>query len=253
MSLEKYGREQYASLRPRIHEMRSRALAVTLAPGGLLAREDEKTSYSPISHQVRFQLQLASEHLTALDQLIEAHGLPNYAGYVLIRAALETSAAGYWLVQPGVSNRRVLRALRMAWWDQRDSAEFTVASGHAATDWDLERRAHLDLLRSKVKGLHQATLDLPRLSHTDMLTEVGRGLKITQQLSTLLAWRLCSSLAHGNSAAAVMALQHRQIRETEPHVHSATSSWALVSALVRTSLETFDGALALFEERASVV
>ncbi|MCP1428209.1 hypothetical protein J3D45_000707 [Microbacterium foliorum] len=249
--LERYGREQYDSLRPRIHQMRSRALAVAIAPDGMLAREDERTDYSPISYQVRFQLQLAAEHLVALDHLIQGHGLPNYAGYVLIRAALETSATAYWLLQPNVSNRRVLHALRMAFWNQRDSAEFAAAAGHRGTAWDEERRAYLDLLRSKVKGLHQSSLDVPRLSHTDMLTAVGRKLKISQQPSTLLAWRLCSSLAHGNSAAAVMALQHRQINAGEANVHSATSSWALVSALVRTALATFDGALAQFEQRAS--
>ncbi|OAN38856.1 hypothetical protein [Microbacterium sp. H83] len=249
--LERYGQEQYDSLRPRIHEMRSRALAVIVTPDGMLAREDERTDYSPISYQVRFQLQLAAEHLVALDHLVAGHGLPNYAGYVLIRAALETSATAYWLLQPNVSNRRVLRALRTASWDQRDSAEFASAAGHAATDWDLQRHDHLDSLRRKVKGLHQSSLDVPRLSHTDMLTAVERSLKISQQPSTLLAWRLCSSLAHGNSAAAVMALQHRQIGGGNANIHRATSSWALVSALVRTALETFDGALAQYQQRAS--
>lgn len=249
--LERHGREQYEELRDRIRQMRQRALAVDITPEGLLAREDQRTEYSPISHQVRFQLQLAAEHLVALDRLIEGHGLPDYAGYVLIRAALEASATAYWLIQPNVSHRRVLRALRMAYWNQRDSAEFAAAAGFADGAWDIERREYLEQLRSKIKGLHQTSLDVSRISHTDLLTDVGRGLKLTQRPSTLLAWRLCSSLAHGNSAAAVMALQHREIRPEEPNVHSSTSSWALVSSLVRTAVDTFDGALELFEKRAA--
>lgn len=125
--LEQHGREQYNQLRSRILEMRQKALAVRITPEGLLAREDQRTSYSPISYQVRWQLQLAAEHLVAFDRLVEGHGLPDYAGYVLIRAALETSATAYWLIQPNVSNRRVLRALRMAYWNQVDSAEFATA------------------------------------------------------------------------------------------------------------------------------
>lgn len=250
-ALEQHGHEQYLELRDRIHELRKRTLSVTLTPEGLLAREDQRTNYSPISHQVRFQLQLAAEHLVAFDRLVEAHGLPNYAGYVLIRAALETSATAYWLIQPNVSNRRVLRALRMAYWNQLDSAEFAIAAGFTDTTWDTERREHLEMLRGKVKGLHQSRLDVTRISHTNLLTDVGRALKLTQPPSTLLAWRLCSSLAHGNSAAAVMALQHRQIRADEPNVHSSTSSWALVSSLIRTAVETFDAALDLFEKRAA--
>lgn len=50
-----------------------------------------------------------------------------------------------------------------------------------------------------------------------------------------------------------MSLQHRQIRAGEPNVHKSTSSWALVSALIRTAVETFDGALDLFEKRAAQI
>ncbi|MGH3040268.1 MAG: hypothetical protein ACRDNG_00745 [Gaiellaceae bacterium] len=249
--LEQHGHEQYLKLRDRIHEMKQRALAVAITPGGLLAREDERTDYSPISYQVRWQLQLAAEHLVAFNRLVEAHGLPDYAGYVLIRAGLETSATAYWIIQPNVSHGRVLRALRMAYWNQRDSAEFAIAAGFTDNTWDTERREYLELLRGKVKKLQQSKLDIRRISHTDLLTDVGRGLKLPQRPSALLAWRLCSSLAHGNSAAAVMALQHRQIRAEEPNVHRSTSSWALVSSLMRTAIDTFDGALDLFEKRAS--
>ena len=247
--IEQQGREQYALLRPRIKSMRRQALAVEIVPGTLMHREDHRTSYSPISYQVRWQLQLASEHLVALDRLVEGHGLPDYAGYVLIRAAIETAASAYWLTQPEVSDRRVLRALQMAWWNQDAAAEFATAAGFDQTDNDREIKAQLNELRGKIKSLRQAKLDKPHLSHSDMLTAVERTISVNHPMP-LLAWRQCSALAHGNSAVAVMSLQHRMIRAEEPNVHKSTSSWAIVSALTRTALDMFDSALASFEKRS---
>lgn len=247
--LERFGQTQYQKLKPRISAMKTDALSVTVLPGSLLSREDDRTSFSPISYQVRWQLQLASEHLVAFTRLVEGHGLPNYAGYVLIRAAIETAACASWLLQPEKSDRRVLRALQMAWWNQSDAASFTTGAGFDPSVRDAEIKNHLNELRMAVKSLRQTPLNKVRISHTDLLTTVQRRSAIANP-TPLVAWRQCSALAHGNSAVAEMSMQHEVIRAEEPRIHTSRASWALVSALLRTAVDLSQESNDLFHKRA---
>lgn len=247
--LERFGQTQYQDLKPRISAMKDEALGVVVLPGSLLSREDGRTSFSPISYQVRWQLQLASEHLVAFTRLVDGHGLPNYAGYVLIRAAIESAACALWLLQPQKSDRRVLRALQMSWWNQTDAALFSTAAGFDPSARDAEIKSELTELRMAVKSLRQTSLDKTRISHTEMLTTVQRTSSIANP-TPLVAWRQCSALAHGNSAVAEMSMQHEAIHAEEPRIHVSRASWALVSALLRTAVNLAQESNELFRNRA---
>lgn len=244
-------RQEYDRLRDRLPTMTEKVLAITPVAGGLLEREDELTSYSPLSYQVKWQLQLTAHHLRAFDQLVRSEALPPaFAGYPLIRAAIEAAAQAHWLLQNGKSAQRVLRALRGSWWDHADAMAFSRSVGEPDENWDSKSRAAIEAKRRAVKALHQSVLDVPRLSHTDMLKEVERKLSLPMP-TPLVAWRLCSSLTHGNSLVASMALQRKVVDSAAPQVHMATSSWTVVTPLIRTTVATFDAALELLERHAA--
>lgn len=244
-------RREYEELHRRLPTMTEEVLSITPVPGGLLEREDELTRYSPLSYQVKWQLQLTAQHLRAFDQMVEP-GLPPpaVAGYPLIRAAIEAAAQAHWLLQNGKRAQRVLRALRSSWWDHSDAMVISRSLGQPDPEWDRKTREALERGRLEVKELAQASLDVPRLSHSDMLTDVERHLKLPMP-TPLIAWRLCSSLTHGNSLVASMALQRQVIDLAAPQLHTATSSWTIVSPLIRTTLATFDAAATLFGSRAA--
>ncbi|MDF2916578.1 MAG: hypothetical protein K0S70_795 [Microbacterium sp.] len=250
---ERLGRDNYEKLRTGILSMKERALEIEPVPGGLLDREDQRTDLMPLSHQVKWHLQVAAHHLQAFDRLVQSEDtLPTYSGYALIRACIESAAQAHWLIHHEHSAKRVLRALLSAWWDHRDAVAFARSLDRLDEDWDKRVREGLDAKRAAVKSLRQTSLDVPRTSHTDMLIDVERRL-ILPAPTPLTTWRLCSSLTHGNSSIATMALQRRVLDEAAPHVHSATSSWLLVSALVRSTVETFDAAVALLRRRAQTL
>lgn len=244
------GRASYESLRLQIPTIKPRTMAIVAQPNSLLELDDQQTSFEPIAHQVRWQLQVTYENLTALDQLIQAHGLPTYAGYPLIRAAVEAAAQALWLIQHNHSAKRAIRALRSSYWQSSEAANLSDSLGYPDPDRDERVRGALEQLRRKIKALHQQPLDVDRISRTDMLREVERHLKLPQP-TPLVTWRLCSSLAHANSYTASFSMQRTQRSPDEPQLWVATSSWAMVASMVRTTLAVTDAAIARLDELAT--
>lgn len=250
--MEAAGHRDLLSLLVAIDEFAPRVHALQIRSGGALQRADEKTGYAPISSQVGWQLQIATDHLNAFGRLVREEGnLPHYSGYVLIRAALEACATALWLFGPGKPAQRILRSLQLSWWSAQEANRFATDIGFDGETIDAETRSHLDQLRLGVKELRQGRLDVTPISRTNMFLDVERRFPSTKQLTPLHAWRVCSSLAHGNSAMAVMALKREQIDPADPARHIARSSWALVASFVQIVVWMFNRAMERFEEIAT--
>lgn len=246
---EAQGHANYERMRSRISSLRAEAVAPSPSPGSLLAREDRHTSFSPLSYQVKWQLQICAHHLEAFDRLVQYDGtLPTYAGYALIRAAIESAGQAHWLLQHNHSAQRVLRAIRSVWWDHIDARDFSRQRGYDDDELSTRVRAGLTKDLQSVKQLRQSVFDVKRLSHTDMLTDVERYLRLPDP-SPLTTWRLCSALTHGNGLMAANVLQRRTLDDAEPQVKTLSPSWSVTSALIRTTLDTFDAAIALLIQR----
>ncbi|MFE7198498.1 hypothetical protein [Microbacterium oxydans] len=249
--MEAAGEREVLALLEEIDDFMPRIRALRIRAGGALQRADGKTSYAPISKQVGWQLQIAADHLNAFVRLVREKGeLPHYSGYVLVRAALEACASALWLLGPGKPAQRILRSLQLSWWSAEEANDFASDVGFDGETLNAEIRSHLDELRRGVKELRQNRLDVTPISRTNMFLDVQRRFPFPKQLTPLHAWRVCSSLAHGNSAMAVMALKRQQIDPDDPSRHIASSSWALVATFLRVAVWMFNRAVERFEEIA---
>lgn len=250
LSREEYSRREFEELRLRIYAVRERIVPITPRPGGILEREDYRTESVALSWQVKWQLQLAAEHLMTLDRVVEAHDLPVTSGYPLIRSSIECAGQAHWLLQNEKSSQRVLRALRTAWADHVDRMNLAKSvDGMYDPAADERVREHLLELRRRTKELRSTRVDVKRLNHTDMLTEVERKLKLSAP-SPLVTWRLCSALTHGNALIANSTHQLVPIEGGQPNLYRARSSWHLTVPLIRSTLATIDAAIALLQRRA---
>ncbi|MBT2484964.1 MULTISPECIES: hypothetical protein [unclassified Microbacterium] len=251
-SLEAHGRAEHIRLCAIIPAMHKRVLSVTPIEGGTLKRADGLTSTMPMSHQTRFQLQVAANHLlTYTDAMKDTDTPTRYAGHSLVRGALEGAVTALWLQQPGTLARRALRSLRWTWWEQNDAADFAAEVGTDASDEKASMLALLEADKNRIKGLNQDSVDHPRPTRTAMIIDVQRRLPAMPQPTILAAWRQTSSLAHGNSAVARMSFNLASIEGASEHLRYATTSWAVSSALLRTAVAAFDASVSKFEERAA--
>lgn len=249
---EAAGRDEVFRLFGEIAGFRGRAQRLVAEPGSALDRADKKTDYAPISVQFTWQMQIAADHLVAFARLVhERRELPHYSGYVLIRAALESCATALWLLGPGKPPQRILRSLRLSWWFTDEANRFATDIGHPGETINAEVLAYLDELRGGVKELQQSRIDVTPLSRTDTFIDVERRFPSPKLLTPLHTWRVCSSLAHGNSAMAVMALKREPISPEDANRHIATSSWALIATFVRTCVWMFNRAVERFDELAA--
>lgn len=249
--MEAAGYREVLLLLDAIDDFMPRYRALQVRPGSALSRADEKTDYAPISTQVGWQLQIAADHMKAFARLVRDGGqLPHYSGYVLIRASLEACATALWIFGPGKPAPRILRSLQLSWWSAQEANRFASAVGFDGETGNAETLAYLEQLRMGVKELRQSNLDVTQISRTNMFLDVERRFPYPKKLTPLHVWRVCSSLAHGNSAMAVMALKREQIDPEVPGNHFARSSWALVSSFLRAAVWMFDRAVERFEELA---
>lgn len=252
--MEEAGRTEVFRLLDDVASFRGRAQRLSAAPGSALARADAKTDYAPISVQVAWQLQIAADHLVAFARLVHERGdLPHYSGYVLIRAALESCATALWLFGPGKPAQRILRSLKLSLWFADEANRFASDVGYPGEKMTGEVRAYLLQLRDGVKELRQSQIDVKQISRTDTFIDVERRFPSPKKLTPLHAWRVCSSLAHGNSAMAVMALKREALGPEDSHRHIATSSWALLATFLSTCVWMFNRAIDRFEELAQVL
>lgn len=75
--------------------------------------------------QVELHLSAAWDCHVALPKLLEAHGATNTATWSLMRTQFEASFRALWLLAPSQSRDRVLRAIRIAWVDDKAARTYT--------------------------------------------------------------------------------------------------------------------------------
>jgi hypothetical protein len=237
--------EDVALLEPlwaRLDQARARWELFEVRPGSDLAVEDAATAYNPISHQVQLLFGAAFDHAGTLQRTL-AHGMPVVAAYPLIRASLESAAQVLWLTKGGTRSKRVFRALHRVW----DMAEWSdkvfqhLIPGRQAHPQDLRTRLE-ELLRAAKAGQRKLDQTYPRT--TDILIEAGRFVQ-SKPLTPVDVWRLCSSMAHGNSNIAMSILKRHEEGARTPtgSTYRITTSYRTIAAFVGVLVEVIDAAL----------
>ncbi|MEY9853836.1 hypothetical protein ABH923_003514 [Leifsonia sp. EB41] len=235
-----------------LEDLVKRSLEISVQPGSRMAQDDKATPYDPISFQVAHLLASASDHLTMAKEHVEKIGLPPYAWHVLIRAALESCALGFWLLTPGVLSKRVYRSVQFVWNNRLAADAFTKRSGAHTPETTAKLRERLDAIKNSVKGNAQRSLDREFPSTTDILIESERCVPIQDGFSGLDVWRACSAFSHSNRTFALGTLERKPVARLGENasMFRITSSYATFVAMLNVALTYLETLLVMVETRS---
>ncbi|CAN5755715.1 hypothetical protein BH24ACT15_BH24ACT15_31430 [soil metagenome] len=183
----------------------------TVPPGSDLAEDDRASSPYQLSHAVKQCLNVAVDHLhTVKTVVVDVGYLHTFSPFSLARGALESAAAGYWMLTPDNCQDRVLRALRVQSQNARDQHKVVELNQPRSLDEHLARIAGPAVRM----GLDPATAG-EHFSVTEVVTEVGE----RTNMSIRFEWQMCSGFAHGRQWATFGALDRETFATDEPGVH----------------------------------
>lgn len=163
----------------------------------------------------------AFDHLATMVDAMDGSGKHRVFGtYALIRASIEASALGLWIISPGTVNARVLRSLKL-YADQIGKTEDLAAKmgRPVALPGYLDE---LNRIKDRRKGLRQRSLE-PMTTLTNILIDVGRTIRDKAVMAPMPAWSACASMSHANKVAAIYLLQPGKARD----VRSGASEYAM--------------------------
>lgn len=174
-----------------------------------LAIERRAAPRQPLEYRVRNYVGAATDNLATLRTVL-CKGLPMIGSYSIIRAAIEACALGIWAADPGTRDARIFRILHMGWHELLRVDDLAKKLKRPPVDLEAARRRH-EQLKNDRKGNRQKSLDTNPSSMTDILLHVERKVRFQGEFGPLVAWTICSSMAHGNQAMQQAVLERRYL------------------------------------------
>lgn len=219
----------------------------TVEPGSSLAGDNRATQPYQLSHTVVAAMNQAVEHLHTIRALIVGAGVMHPAApFTLARAAIETASIAVWLMSPSSRKERVMRRLRLALEDAKDSDRAGAEIGSPS---------NLAVARRRLDGLAAAAANDPgyTLKSGVNTTDIVRAADTqVDRTHVLTAWRVCAGFSHGRIWTTLAVLDRNEVpNEGEPDVMHlyVTNSLPKLHWVVATSWKVVDHAQELYQER----
>lgn len=222
-------------------------------PGSRLALDDKLlTRHFQMSTGVLWALVSAVDHLNSLRRLvIDAQSVPSRGTFTLLRAALENGAVAVWLMAPRDQNERVLRRLRLQWADIKEQESAHQLIDHAATTPTRDKKRQLqDIGRAAGLSTPQVNLIASRpVGYATIVDAAAREGSAVDADAMVLAWRLCSGIAHAKSWAVLGLLERTNIQQLDEGMlrvrltapdHALFGLTVLAAATVHEGWKLFD-------------
>lgn len=167
--------------------------------GSALAGDAAATGHDPLDMQICSLMSVAIDHLSSLKfQVVDANMVPAFAGFSLVRSAVEAVGVGLWMLGPTSRDERVLRTVQTSHESVHDAEVIKcelagVAYSRSAEEdvKDAELRAILDARA----GLVGRSLTPPSLAKRLGAAQVFA--TTPDELSLLTLWRITSGITHG--------------------------------------------------------
>jgi len=226
--------------------------------GSDLAADDASLPQYLVSHAAWAAILAAVSHLGVLrDSLFSQTGPEHVAARVhthgraaLVRCALETASRTVWLLEPDDRQVRLVRRLQQEWAESREIEEVRRVMGEPAKS-KAERFERLSPLAVKA-GVDPAAIK-EGIEYTTIVRAAGQHLDIDPAV-TVVIWKACSSLAHGEARGQVAYLTKEILGEASPGVAQVqvTGNILLLTAGVYAAVGMTRTAFDLYAKRSGV-
>lgn len=218
-----------------------------IEPGSDIAADHLRLPDLRLVDSVNRSLHHSLDNLWALNVLLQKDGPQHFAPYTLVRAALETAATAVWLLEPNSPEERITRRIHL---EIDDAAEAKKVANAAGRDGDVEWHRRRNDLRDV---LERAGLPLPaenrRLTYVSIVQDIDEA--AGTPLSTEVAWRICSGMAHGKLYAFQALAIEASRRQIDDGLIEAdyTPSWHNLAVVLGITVKTLRRADLLYELR----
>jgi hypothetical protein len=226
--------------------------------GSDLAKDDISLHPYRVSDAGWAAISAAVSHLGVLrDSLFTQTGpvaftarLHTHGQLTLVRGALETASRAVWLLEPDDRQDRLLRRLQQEWDESRQLEEVRREMGEPAKS-KAERSNQLSPLAEQA-GVDPAAIK-EKADYTTILRVAGRHIDI-DPAATVVIWKACSSLAHGEVRGQLAYLTKEILGEASPGVSQVqvTANVVLLTTGVHAAVGMTKTALDLYVKRSGV-
>jgi len=246
--------DRFLAVDERLEPLIARINRFRVQPSSAFAGDDLASLTDAVSHQARALLTVAADNASTLSTvLVKANVLPTFAGFTLLRNAIECAGVALWLMGPNSRDDRVLRALQLSRESLSDLRRFeaTVAdnkyTGLSPGDPTLLR---LVAERDKRPGNVGKSLKTPTVSERLDAAEAFVKRRAADQNTILINWQRASGLTHGR--------RHALWRNTDARLRGAdhigfqtvvTGDLIAVAAHYEATMNYIEDGLELLESR----
>lgn len=255
--LKEAAADYFLAVDARLSPLVKRINSCTVQPGSELAEDDDASRTDAVSHQARGLMTVAADNADALSTLmVKARVLPAFAGYSLLRNAIECAGIALWLIGPADSNTRVLRAIQLSYESLKDHRKLEAARvgeklmGVDPTDPTLKK-----LVAERDKRPANVGVKLAPPTLTERLESVEE--YVTQhapkQEALIVYWQRGSGLAHGRRHA-VWQVSDARVKGSDHAGFQVVMTGDIVelTAHFEAAVNYLEDAVALFEARGTV-
>jgi hypothetical protein len=222
-----------------------------------LAIDDRGTHPHGVSHAVWAAITAAVSHLGCLrDSLFVQTGPAEYMArlhthgqFTLVRGSVETASRAVWLLEPDDREVRLQRRLQQEWAEVRNMEKVRQEIGTPPVKSMDVRFAELCALAQRASVDPNVIKKTP--DYTAIVRAAGRHVAYGPS-TTVVIWKACSSLAHGEVRGQLAYLTRDVLTESSPGVALAriTSNILLLDAGARAATAMTRTALDIYGKRS---
>ncbi|ORV49991.1 hypothetical protein AWC02_05270 [Mycolicibacter engbaekii] len=174
-----------------------------------LAGDDTKSHPFEVSHALRHIINASVDQLHGVKVVVRDANYQHLAvSNTLVRAALENTATGLWILGPKARPQRIERALRWHARNYHDFANYLTSSGSSTADMLKRNADSLDQISDVAKRLG---IDADRAKSGLKVTEPIKGGALYTELPVYNDWQITSGFAHGRPWAHQGFLHREQV------------------------------------------
>lgn len=228
--------------------------AVAPVIGSVMHAADRLNTYEHASQHVHNFIEVSLDNIESVLGYLESKGeRPLIALYSMIRASIEASSNGLWVLQGKGKFGLAWRGLQRSYKNHEDLSQLEISlgadsAGRAKMRSDVKKS--LEVMHEGMPPFKQARISgIPQI--TQIVEAAERSVNDRFHFSAVQAWRACSGMAHGNFAV------QRALWESEEQGESKTgrgiavqfrSRIALVSSLAAVAVENLEALIAIYSD-----
>lgn len=218
-------------------------------PASRLAAVDILTPYQPVSSQIQSFGTVAVDNLRATFLYVEkTNDIPMTALYSMIRAAVESTSYGLWMLSAGKNDKLAFLSLRLAYENNEDLGSLGKTFVSESDEEKGNVRKRLIELQQAIPSYRSKDLK-QRATTTDVVSNADKAVGTRAYFTGLQVWKSCSGLAHSNLAVMHMLLERTFTGESTSTsgMYVLTSRITFVAGFLYTAVENLEALVGLVE------